>query len=288
MHLFSSSIFVFYALNEKDSNKISIAGSSVTTSQKFFFSSFSMDHETCEEKLRTRIESGFCYSDFSSSTNSTFHQLENRMQGFEQPNSELFNLQSPSKTVAEASTNFYQPDCPRPDFVIGFSELAPDSAWQENRFQLGSLQSFELRETNHQIDTRFASANSEDGFFGKSMDLPLQQQNFMGSSLQLHHQQLKNSKFLLPTQGLLNEFSDLGIKQKHNSSCSGRTKNKFNKEGDCSKNHSLHSLDFLELQKRKAKLLSMLEEVCNCSIPDIFFFSFLKIYPIKKTCVIFS
>ncbi|RWR87848.1 homeobox protein BEL1 [Cinnamomum micranthum f. kanehirae] len=219
-----------------------------------------MDHEPCEEKLRTRIESGFCYSDFSSSTNSTFHQLENRMQEFEQPNSELFNLQSPSKTVAEASTNFYQPDCRRPDFVIGFSELAPDSAWQENRFQLGSLQSFELRETNHQIDTRFASANSEDGFFGKSMDLPLQQQNFMGSSLQLHHQQLKNSKFLLPTQELLNEFSNLGIKQKHNSSCSGRTKNKFHKDGDCSKNHSLHSLDFLELQKRKAKLVSMLEE----------------------------
>ncbi|XXG76549.1 hypothetical protein AAC387_Pa08g0877 [Persea americana] len=220
-----------------------------------------MDHEPCEEKLRTRIGSGFCYSDFSSSTNSTFHQLENRMQGFEQPNSELFNLQSSSKTVAEASTDFYQPDCRRPDFVVGFSELAPDSAWQENRFQLGSLQSFELRETNRQIDTRFASSNSEDGYFGKSMDLPLQQQNFMGSSLQLHHQQLKNSKFLLPTQELLNEFSNLGIKQKHNSSCSVGTNNKFHKDGDYSKNHSLHSLDFLELQKRKAKLVSLLEEV---------------------------
>lgn len=224
-----------------------------------------MDHELCEEKLRTRIGSGFCYSDFSSSTNSTFHQLENQMQGFEQPNSDLFNLQSSSSTkiATGVATNLYQPDCRKPDFSVEFSEIAPDSAWQENRFQLGCLQSFELRETNHQIDMRFVSSNSGDGTFGKSMDLQQQQQNFMGSFLQLHDQQLKNSKFFLPTQELLNEFCKLGTKKKHNNNKISGSKINFQKEGVCSKSQSLYSLDFLELQKRKAKLVSMLEEVCN-------------------------
>ncbi|KAJ8650350.1 hypothetical protein MRB53_003373 [Persea americana] len=219
------------------------------------------------------------------------------------------NHASSSKTVADASTTvFFQPDFRKSDFAVGFSEptnenlmVAPDSSWQENRLMVddsslrcvfpceGSerqshglslslcpnkvssvgLQSFELREPNHQNDIRFVSPNSGDGFFGKTMDLQ-QQQNLhdgrsyplmMGSSQQFHLQQLKNSKYLRPTQELLNEFCNLGSKQDKNNS-----KNKFQKTNQCdegvsSKNQSLYSLDFLELQKRKAKLLAMLEEV---------------------------
>ncbi|XP_058085070.1 homeobox protein BEL1 homolog [Magnolia sinica] len=215
---------------------------------------------------------------------------------------------SSSKTMAEpsSSNSFYQPD-----FTIGFSEappnenliIAPDSAWQENRYPVDdsslrcvfpcegnerpsqglslslcpnkpsniSLQSFELRETNHQNDIRFVSSNSRDGFFGKSTDLRQQLQNLqdgrsypslMGSDQQLH--QLKNSKYLLPAQELLNEFCNIGSKQSINTIGLKNKSNKTNQweEGASTlKNQSLYSFDVLELQKRKAKLVSMLDEV---------------------------
>lgn len=201
--------------------------------------------------------------------------------------------------------------------------VAPDSSWQENRLLVDDsslrcvfpcegnerqshglslslcpnkvssvgLQSFELRESNPHSDIRFVSSNSGDGFFAKQVDLDHQQQQqqqqqslLMGSSQQFHHQQLKNSKYLRPTQELLNEFCNLGTKQK-DKSCSVGSKNKSHKtsqwdEGVSSKNQSLYSLDFLELQKRKAKLLSMLEEVRDfSSCKGAFsFFDFLFIY----------
>lgn len=202
------------------------------------------------------------------------------------------NQASTSKAVAEAPTDFYQT-------VGGFSEPAnenlinaPDSAWQENQLLVDDsslrcvfpcegnerpshglslslcpnesssigLQSFELREANHQSEIRFG-----DGFFGKSVDLQQNLQSPMGSSqLFQHHHQLKNSKYLLPTQDLLNEFCNLGTKQKDNSS--GGSKNKFQngnqmEEAVSSRNQALYSLGVVELQKRKAKLVSMLEEV---------------------------
>ncbi|GLT67882.1 hypothetical protein SLA2020_401580 [Shorea laevis] len=108
------------------------------------------------------------------------------------------------------------------------------------------LQSFELRQTNH-------SNMTPDGFLGKGGN-------------QLHHQgqfQLRNSKYLGPAQELLNEFCSLGTKQ-----MDAVTKQKHkNKQWDdengstSSRKQSLYSLDFMELQKRKTKLLSMLEEV---------------------------
>ncbi|KAK1321621.1 hypothetical protein QJS10_CPA03g02007 [Acorus calamus] len=76
-----------------------------------------------------------------------------------------------------------------------------------------------------------------------------------------HHVQMRNSKYLVPAQELLNEFCSLG-----NSGDGGATKNKSRKthqsdDGDSSRNQSLYSMDLLELQKRKARLLPMLEEV---------------------------
>eukprot|EP00262_Sarcandra_glabra_P017574 TRINITY_DN6052_c4_g1_i1.p1 TRINITY_DN6052_c4_g1~~TRINITY_DN6052_c4_g1_i1.p1 ORF type:complete len:655 (+),score=76.12 TRINITY_DN6052_c4_g1_i1:642-2606(+) len=130
------------------------------------------------------------------------------------------------------------------------------------------LQSFELRQTNqHHNDLRYVSANSRDVFFGKAANLE-EATSFSSSSsafYQLPHHQLKNSKYLVPAQELLNEFCNLGTSQTR-----GGSKHKFSKtnqweEGGSSSSSSLHqsllSLDLLELQKRKAKLLSMLEEV---------------------------
>ncbi|XP_073051983.1 homeobox protein BEL1 homolog [Primulina eburnea] len=109
------------------------------------------------------------------------------------------------------------------------------------------LQSFELRQ---QDDLRFGPSSS--------MSVNVQNQ----SNLIPGFFHFGNSKFLGPAQELLNEFCNLGTKQNDENS-----KKKLQKNGECHddesviKNQSLYSLDLLELQKRKAKLLHMLEEV---------------------------
>nr|DAD18993.1 TPA_asm: hypothetical protein HUJ06_020456 [Nelumbo nucifera] len=138
------------------------------------------------------------------------------------------------------------------------------------------LQSFELRDTNHhhhhqqhQDDMRFISSNSRDGLFGKSINHQQQQQilqdGFFGKAANVHqvHFQLKNSKYLAPAQELLNEVCNLGTKQTDQPKQKPHKANQWEEEngGDSSKKQPLYTLDLLELQKRKAKLLSMLEEV---------------------------
>ncbi|XVF51436.1 hypothetical protein PTKIN_Ptkin04bG0185400 [Pterospermum kingtungense] len=125
------------------------------------------------------------------------------------------------------------------------------------------LQSFELRQTSHganhdhhqQDDMRFIGSSSRDhGFFPKPANLH-QQGQF----------QLRSSKYLVPAQELLNEFCSLGTKQIDASKQKQTLKNKqWDDENGASSSRtkqSLYSLDFIELQKRKTKLLSMLEEV---------------------------
>ncbi|XP_022159569.1 homeobox protein BEL1 homolog, partial [Momordica charantia] len=85
--------------------------------------------------------------------------------------------------------------------------------------------------------------------------------------------QLRNSRFLAPAQNLLCEFCSLGetITNNNNNNSSSPSKHNNNntsikqwelEHGSSSSTKlSLHSLDFVELQKRKSKLFSMLEEV---------------------------
>ncbi|CAK9310932.1 unnamed protein product [Citrullus colocynthis] len=75
------------------------------------------------------------------------------------------------------------------------------------------------------------------------------------SSFPIFH--LRNSRFLIPTQELLYEFCSLGITNNINHSSSSPKQ----KHGSSSTAFSLQSLDFMDLQKRKTKLFSMLEEV---------------------------
>ncbi|XP_068649863.1 homeobox protein BEL1 homolog [Aristolochia californica] len=211
---------------------------------------------------------------------------------------------SSSKSVAsEPSADYYHHhEFQKPDFSTGFTEanpnenilIAPETTWQENRLLVDDslrcvfpcetnerpsqglslslspnkpseigLQSFELRETNHlQV-----SSNLRDGFPGKASDFHQQylQEGRPFSSSSLSHQQLKNSKYLLPTRELLNEFCNLGTKENgYSDGWSKSTKHHKSsqwEEGVSPRNQSLYSLDLLELQKRKAKLVSMLEEV---------------------------
>ncbi|XP_011029331.1 PREDICTED: homeobox protein BEL1 homolog [Populus euphratica] len=123
------------------------------------------------------------------------------------------------------------------------------------------LQPFELRHTStHQNQD---SPQEEMRFFGKS---PANIHQQMMQAANLHHQgqfQLRNSKYMGPAQDLLNEFCSLGTKQ------GDALKQKLHKpkqwdddqNGSSSRKQSLQSLEFIELQKRKTKLLSMLEEV---------------------------
>ncbi|GAV76115.1 Homeobox_KN domain-containing protein/POX domain-containing protein [Cephalotus follicularis] len=130
------------------------------------------------------------------------------------------------------------------------------------------LQSFELRQTDHSNHDHqeFIGSSSRDGFFG-SKQQQMMQDGFLGKVANMNHNQgqfhLRNSKYLGPAQELLNEFCSLGTKQ----SDAPRPKPHKAKQWDdenvssSSRNKSLSSLEFMELQKRKSRLLSMLEEV---------------------------
>ncbi|XVF52951.1 hypothetical protein PTKIN_Ptkin05aG0059200 [Pterospermum kingtungense] len=147
------------------------------------------------------------------------------------------------------------------------------------------LQSFELRQTSHnnhddhhQDDMSFIGSSSREGFFGKPANHVQHQQQqqmiqeaFLGKPVNLHHHHqgqfhLRSSKYLDPAQELLNEFCSLGTKQ-IDASKQKQTHNKTNQWDDengassSRSKQSLYSLDFVELHKRKTKLLSMLEEV---------------------------
>jgi hypothetical protein len=136
------------------------------------------------------------------------------------------------------------------------------------------LQSFELRHTNHhhqdhQEDDhmRFVASSSRDGFYGKSSNIQEQQimqDGFLGKAANLQFQ-LRNSKFLAPAQELLDEFCSLGTKQtdppKQKSHKAKQWEEDNNGSASSSRKQALYSLEYMELQKRKTKLLSMLEEV---------------------------
>lgn len=142
------------------------------------------------------------------------------------------------------------------------------------------VQSFELRHTNHhhqdqQDDMRFmASSSRSDAFYGKSSNVQVQQQmmqdGFLGKAPNLHqgHFHLRNSKYLVPAQELLNEFCSLGTKQTDPLKQKSHKAKRWEDENGASssRKQALYSLDYMELQKRKTKLLSMLEEVCMLQI----------------------
>ncbi|GAB4857417.1 hypothetical protein Ancab_015326 [Ancistrocladus abbreviatus] len=150
------------------------------------------------------------------------------------------------------------------------------------------LQSFELRHThnpNHhsqdqQEDIRFIASNSTDGFCAKPssfQQVVIHQDDFLGkgegSTTTSGLYQLRNSKYLEPAQELLKEFCNLETKQADQ--IAQKQKNKQQWEDESNNNiasssctttssrqmQSLYALDLVELQKRKRKLLAMLEEL---------------------------
>ncbi|KAE9612886.1 hypothetical protein Lal_00027356 [Lupinus albus] len=134
-----------------------------------------------------------------------------------------------------------------------------------------SLQSFELRHT-----AQHHHRNQPDlGFFVKSQNVQQHHQQQIlqdgylsakAASVYQGHYFIKNSKYLVPAQELLNEFCNLGTKQSDMVIKHKLNRNKQREEDNnigigSSKKPTLTSLEFVELQKRKTKLLLMLEEV---------------------------
>ncbi|KAK6137398.1 hypothetical protein DH2020_028870 [Rehmannia glutinosa] len=99
------------------------------------------------------------------------------------------------------------------------------------------LQSFELRQ------------NDDNFRFGPSSSRSV--------NIQPHYSHIRSSRYLGPAQELLNEFCNLGVTTKQTDN-----KMKVQKDEENSiKTQSFYSLDLLELQRRKTKLLQMLEDV---------------------------
>ena len=96
---------------------------------------------------------------------------------------------------------------------------------------------------------------------------------FQSSQPQQHQQpfMLRRSKYLIPAQELLNEFCNLGAIGGNNTGSSKKKEDKANPQWDEGGPSSLYSMDLVELQKRKARLLSLLEEVISLSYPHFFF-----------------
>ncbi|XP_077248184.1 homeobox protein BEL1 homolog [Tasmannia lanceolata] len=194
---------------------------------------------------------------------------------------------SSSKNMADTS-DFYHSDFQKSDFLgAGFSETqnqnlinAPETGWQENRLLVDdsslrcvfpgenerpsqglSLSLSPNKPSNIGLQKYpYGSSNFRDGFVGKSTDF-YQHEGRSLPSYSDSFQQLKNSKYLVPAQELLNEFCNLGTKQNGGGFKPKSSKTNRWEEGVSSQSQSQYSLNLLELQKRKAKLVSMLNEV---------------------------
>ncbi|XP_010533636.1 PREDICTED: homeobox protein BEL1 homolog [Tarenaya hassleriana] len=146
-----------------------------------------------------------------------------------------------------------------------------------------SLQHFELR-PHAQHDHVTVVGSSRQGYFGKphhNLQMMMMMMMMNNSPNQHHHQnefQILRSKYLAPVQELLNEICSLGTKQSDHEEMTMKNQKGEEQEwggnNDDKDNHRhdddlsarkhvppLHSLEFMELHKRKAKLLSMLDEI---------------------------
>jgi hypothetical protein len=196
---------------------------------------------------KTMNDSNFYHQDFTEPTSSDHHQNLNNMVHHQwQQQQEQHVDDSSLRCVFPCEGN----ERPSQGLSLSLSSTNPTSI---------GLQSFELR---HTPTTTTTTTQQDQGYHG--------------------HFLLKNSKFLLPAQQLLNEFCSLETTKQNDLVLQKQKSQKFNNNkqtwedqdinnggsSSSSIKQSLTSLEFVELQKRKTKLLSMLEEVLSL----LFFF----------------
>lgn len=241
-----------------------------------------------EEEKSRNMGFGFCsYSDVQP----THLVSPSHLQGFDPNSSEIYSLASGIEMIGFQPKTFL-PNWQENNNNNGREEssLRYERPSQGLSLSLSStnpssigLHSFELRQTHqhqHQGDHfRLISSDSGDGLGGRSgfQQVMMQEQEQEQEQGQQVHHLMRSSKYLGPAQELLNEFCCLGITQathdyhddpqKLKQKQIKQANNNKGYEDDstntgCSRQQaSLYALDLMELQKRKTKLLAMLEEV---------------------------
>ncbi|XP_071692520.1 homeobox protein BEL1 homolog [Rutidosis leptorrhynchoides] len=123
---------------------------------------------------------------------------------------------------------------------------------------------------HHHNHNHTHNINTHQGYFGKPLNMHEQHDIMNSVSSSFQHQSaqymnIRSSRYLTSAQDLLNEFCNLGTNKKDHSKAKAQRTNQWqdhdNVNAGSSNSKPLNSLEFLELQKRKSKLLQMLEEV---------------------------
>nr|KYP67301.1 Homeobox protein BEL1 isogeny [Cajanus cajan] len=256
-----------------------------------------MARQVCEDKS----SSGFCYSDASSGNPTMLvNQIQGfvsdpemfnlttgmEMIGFPKSDTNAAmwrsfiskHAPSSSKTINDSSTTFYHHDYNNnkpSDFTSETSAENLIVPWQDE----GDHNNNRLLVDDSSLRCVFPCEANERPSQGLSLSLSSTNPSSIGlQSFELrqtsHHPDFVSREgtfpaYLVPAQDLLNEFCSLGVKQSDVGKVKSSKKqweeennNHNNNNGiGSSKKASLTSLEFVELQKRKTKLLAMLEEV---------------------------
>ncbi|XP_072988540.1 homeobox protein BEL1 homolog [Typha latifolia] len=239
-------------------------------------------HHHQEKHHGTMISAGLGYPDFLITSNAT-------LQGFDS-NHELYNLQAgmemlgipskPQQNSIESWRGFFprggnssgtsaysQTSNSNDSLMVAPEQTSMNISWQSSNKMIVDDSSLRClfppdgdQQHSHGLSLSLCNPESSNAAFNPSFHHNL-------SPIQTIYQeprQMRSSKYLIPARELLNEFCCLG----GNSGPSKRNQPKPKQWGEggsssssSSLNPSLNSLDILELQKRKSKLYSMLEEV---------------------------
>lgn len=225
------------------------------------------------------------YASSSSNVNEFFNFEQQNNNNSNNNNSDLFwkpSSSKPAMIVGTGTGDFTQFDDQRCVLIPCEPNERPSqglslSLSSTNPSTIG-IQPFELvrppqNHQNHNI-------HPHQGYLGKPLYMHEQLHDHMmpdeshimntGAQHQSGQYNLRSSRYLIPTQDLLNEFCNLGAKQndysikakaQRTNQSQDHDHSSINMSASSSKNIPLNSIEFLELQKRKSKLLQMLDEV---------------------------
>lgn len=169
--------------------------------------------------------------------------------------------------ASSSSPSFYSSDqFNKPDFPVGFSSTTDNLNWVVDDYPtcervVTNSQALSLSLCSNEFRP---TSSQQEGFFGRSISFQNPEEEiihdgFLGKAGNSSQFVLRNSVYFAAAQELLNEFCSLGNKVNDNTRKKPHKMNQW-AEGK-QPPRSLTSLDLIELQRRKAKLISMIEEV---------------------------
>ncbi|CAA2992383.1 homeobox BEL1 homolog [Olea europaea subsp. europaea] len=175
-----------------------------------------------------------------------------------------------SSSKPTSTSEFYSHDLTGISDTTNENLLDSSSAWNnQNRLMVDDPSSrciFPGEGNERRLSLSLSSSNPGGTGIHQSFDVGHQDDLRFGpsssSSVNIQqHFHIRNSKYLASAQDLLNEFCNLRTKHSVNTSKQKIEKNNVLDDENIIKRQSLYSLDLLGLQKRKTKLLQLLDEV---------------------------